>query len=94
GTPCPDAVGPGAGIVGQRGFRAPPSFHIERLREAPPGHIFEVITRGLGAMPAYDYLIAPRARWEIVAYVRALQLSQRARREDVPPDVLRTLEAP
>lgn len=93
-TPCHDAVGTGAGIVVQRGFRTPPSFHIERLREAPPGHFFEVITRGLGAMPAYDYLIAPRARWEIVAYVRALQLSQRARREDVLQDVLRTLEAP
>lgn len=91
-APCHDAVGTGAGMIVRRGFRAPPSFHIDRLREAPPGHFFEVITRGLGAMPAYDYLIPPRERWEIVAYVRALQLSQRAGRKDVPPEILKRLE--
>ena len=83
-TPCHDATGSGQGMVVQRGFRAPTTFHIDRLRQAPAGHFFDVITNGLGAMPDYRAQIAPRDRWAIVAYVRALQLSQRAARTDVP----------
>jgi Cytochrome C oxidase, cbb3-type, subunit III len=67
----------------QRGYRPPPSFHDERLRTAAPGHFFDVITSGFGAMPDYRAQIAPRDRWAIVAYIRALQLAQRASTSDV-----------
>ena len=83
-TPCHDATGSGRGMIVQRGFRAPTSFHIDRLRQAPAGHFFDVMTNGLGAMPDYRAQIAPRDRWTIVAYIRALQLSQRAAATDVP----------
>jgi hypothetical protein len=71
-------------MVVQRGYRQPPSLHVERLRAAPPGHFFDVITNGFGAMPDYRAQIAPRDRWAIVAYIRALQLAQRASRSDIP----------
>ena len=83
-TPCHDATGSGRGMVVQRGFRAPTSFHIDRLRQAPAGHFFDVMTNGLGAMPDYRAQITARDRWAIVAYIRALQLSQRAAASDVP----------
>jgi mono/diheme cytochrome c family protein len=82
-TPCHDATGSGKGMVVQRGYRPPPSFHDERLRAAAPGHFFDVITSGFGAMPDYRAQIAPRDRWAIVAYIRALQLAQRASTSDV-----------
>lgn len=66
------------GMVVRRGFPMPPTFHQARLREAPAGHFFDVITRGFGRMPAHDYLIPAADRWAIVAYIRALQLSQHA----------------
>lgn len=75
---CHDRAGTGGGMVVLRGFPAPPSLHIERLRKAPPGHFFDVITNGLGRMPSYKSQIPVRDRWAIVAYVRALQLSQHA----------------
>ncbi|HEY3245874.1 MAG TPA: cytochrome c [Phycisphaerae bacterium] len=77
-APCHSRVGDGNGMIVQRGFPQPPSFHIDRLRQAPVGHFFQVISNGLGAMPDYAAQIPPRDRWLIVAYVRALQLSQRA----------------
>jgi len=83
-TPCHDRVGDGNGMVVLRGYRAPPSLHIDRLRDAPVGHYYDVITNGLGAMPDYAAQIPVRDRWAIVAYVRALQLSQRATLADVP----------
>ena len=83
-TPCHDATGSGKGMVVQRGYRPPPSFHDERLRAAAPGHFFDVMTNGFGAMPDYRAQIAPRDRWAIVAYIRALQLAQRASPSDVP----------
>lgn len=83
-SPCHDRLGTGRGMVVQRGYRQPPSFHIERLRAAPAGHFFDVMTKGLGAMPDYAAQIPPRDRWAIVAYVRALELSQSATLEDVP----------
>jgi len=91
-TPCHGLVGDGNGMVVQRGFRRPPSFHIDRLREAPDGHYFDVITNGYGAMASYASRIPPRDRWAITAYVRALQVSQNARLEDVPAEERQLLE--
>ena len=71
-------------MVVRRGFRRPPSYHIERLRQAPPGYLYDVITNGFGAMQDYAVQIPVRDRWAIVAYVRALQLSQNAVLSDVP----------
>jgi len=83
-SPCHDQVGTGAGMIVQRGFRQPPSLHIDRLRQAPIGHFFDVMTNGFGTMYSYADRIAPKDRWAIVAYIRALQLSQNATLDDVP----------
>jgi hypothetical protein len=83
-TPCHDAAGTGRGMVVQRGYRQPPSFHDERLRIADAGYFFDVITNGFGAMPDYRMQLAARDRWAVVAYIRALQLSQRATKAEVP----------
>jgi mono/diheme cytochrome c family protein len=83
-SPCHARVGTGEGIVVQRGFRPPPSLHTQRLREAPVGHLFDVITNGYATMYSYATRISPSDRWAIVAYVRALQLSQHARIEELP----------
>jgi mono/diheme cytochrome c family protein len=85
-SPCHDYTGSGNGMIVQRGFPAPPSYHTDRLRQAPAGHFFEVITDGYGAMYSYAARIAPRDRWAIVAYIRALQLSQHATLPDVPAE--------
>ena len=78
-APCHSRVGDGNGYIPSRGFpRKPPSYHIERLEKAPLGYIFGVITEGFGIMPDYASQIPPRDRWCIVAYIRALQLSQHA----------------
>lgn len=82
--PCHDATGTGRGMVVQRGYRQPPSLHDDRLREAEAGHFFDVMTNGFGTMPDYRQQVTPRDRWAIVAYIRALQLSQRATAADVP----------
>lgn len=92
-SPCHGALGDGLGMVVRRGFRQPPSFHLDRLRQAPPGHYFDVITNGFGAMASYASRVPPEDRWAIIAYVRALQLSQRARLEDVPPEERKKLES-
>lgn len=83
-TPCHDRLGTGNGMVVRRGFRHPPSYHIERLRQAPNGYIFDVITNGFGAMQDYSAQIEPADRWAIIAYERVLQLSQNATLNDVP----------
>ena len=84
-APCHSRVGDGNGFVPSRGFsRKPPSFHIERLEKAPAGYFFDVITNGFGIMPDYASQIPVRDRWNIIAYVRALQLSQNAKMADVP----------
>src|SRR5262249_27248864 len=72
----------------------PPSFHIARLQKAPLGYMFDVITNGFGIMPDYASQIPVKDRWDIVAYVRALQLSQNATRADVPPGQAGPSEAP
>jgi mono/diheme cytochrome c family protein len=79
-------------MVVQRGYRRPPSLHIQRLLEAPPGHIFDVITNGFGAMPDYAAQIRVRDRWAVAAYIRALQLSQHAPVADLPADARRNLQ--
>jgi mono/diheme cytochrome c family protein len=85
-APCHSRVGDGNGFVPSRGFsRRPPSYHIPRLQKAPLGYFFDVITNGFGIMPDYASQIPPQDRWDIVAYVRALQLSQSASMADVPP---------
>ncbi len=84
-APCHSRLGDGNGFVPSRGFsRMPPSFHIVRLQKAPVGYFYDVITEGFGVMPDYASQIPPRDRWDIVAYVRALQLSQNATLADVP----------
>ena len=83
-TPCHDRLGTGNGVVARRGFRHPPSYHIDRLRQAPNGYIFDVITNGFGAMQDYAAQLSPADRWAVIAYERALQLSQNATLNDVP----------
>jgi mono/diheme cytochrome c family protein len=83
-SPCHDRTGGGNGMVVQRGYKQPPSFHIDRLRQADVGYFFDVMTNGFGAMPDYRAQIDARDRWAIVAYIRALQLSQHAAASDVP----------
>jgi mono/diheme cytochrome c family protein len=85
-TPCHDRTGGGQGMVVRRGYRPPPSLHVDRLREAPVGHFYDVMTRGLGAMPDYAQQIPPEDRWAIAAYVKALQLSQHAALAELPPE--------
>jgi mono/diheme cytochrome c family protein len=85
-SPCHGLTGDGDGMVVQRGYRRPPSFHVDRLRQAPPGHIFDVVSNGFGAMPDYAAQIAVRDRWLITAYIRALQLSQNAAAAQLSPD--------
>lgn len=93
-APCHDRVGNGDGMVVLRGYRQPPSLHIDRLRQAPAGHYFDVMTNGLGAMPDYAAQIDAHDRWAVVAYIRALQLSQRATTAEVPPEAMQKLEQP
>ncbi len=84
-APCHSRLGDGNGVIPARGFlRKPPSYHIDRLRKAPLGYLFDAITNGFGSMPDYASQVAPRDRWAIVAYIRALQLSQGATAADVP----------
>ena len=84
-SPCHSVVGDGDGMIVRRGFPSPPSYHTDRLRNAPDAHFYSVITNGYGMMYSYADRVAPDDRWAIVAYIRALQLSQNARIDDVPP---------
>lgn len=93
-SPCHGRTGNGDGMVVRRGFRAPPSLHVDRLREAPPGHFFDVITNGFGAMPDYRDQVPVRDRWAIIAYIRALQASTAANVSDVPPEHRGEIHAP
>jgi hypothetical protein len=83
-SPCHGFSGYGDGMIVQRGFTHPPSYHTERLRQAPPGLLVDVITNGYGQMISYAYRVEPADRWAIAAYIRALQLSQQASLDDVP----------
>lgn len=92
-APCHDRVGTGQGMIVKRGYRAPPSYHSERLRAAPVGYFFQVMTLGFGLMPDYAQQVPPGDRWAIIAYIRALQLSQNAKLAEVPEAARQTLEA-
>jgi mono/diheme cytochrome c family protein len=83
-SPCHGLDGKGDGMIVERGFPKPPSYHTDRLRAAPARHFFDVITKGYGVMYPYAARVTPQDRWAIVAYVRALQMSQQARLADVP----------
>lgn len=85
-SPCHDRTGYGSGLVAQRGLKHPPSYHIDRLRNAPIGYFYDVMTRGFGAMPSAADRVTPEDRWRIAAYVRALQLSQNAGVADIPAE--------
>jgi mono/diheme cytochrome c family protein len=83
-SPCHGEAGDGNGMIVQRGLKHPPSYHSERLRNAPIGYFFDVMTNGFGVMLDYSQQVKPEDRWAIAAYIRALQLSQSATRADVP----------
>ena len=93
-SPCHDLNGQGTGMVVQRGYRQPPSYHIDRLRQAPPGYFFDVMTNGFATMPDYRAQVSVDDRWRIAAYIRALQLSHNATTGDVPAADLQKLNAP
>lgn len=93
-TPCHGPLGNGDGMVARRGFKVPANLHTDRLRHAPPGYLFQVISNGYGAMPDYSNQIHVADRWAIIAYIRALQLSRDATVADVPPQDRKKLELP
>lgn len=81
--PCHSQLGDGNGMIVQRGYKRPPSFHVQRLKNAPLGWFYDVISNGFGGMPDYAAQVKPADRWAIAAYIRALQLSQNAQENDV-----------
>lgn len=83
-SPCHGVLGDGNGMIAHRGFKQPADFHTDRLRQAPPGYVFQVISNGYGAMMDYSTQVPAEDRWAIVAYIRALQLSRNATVDDVP----------
>lgn len=93
-APCHSRVGDGMGMIVLRGFKQPPSYHIPRLKDAPVGHFFDVITNGFGAMPSYASRVSPDDRWRVIAYVRALQLAESATLADVPADQRNNIQKP
>ncbi len=85
-APCHGRIGNGLGMIVRRGFKQPPSYHIDRLRKAPVGHFYDVISNGYGAMLNYAAQVQPRDRWAIIAYIRALQYSENANINDLPQE--------
>src|ERR1051325_11408780 len=92
-SPCHGCTGEGNGMIVQRGFPLPPSYHIDRLRQAPVGHFFDVITRGYGVMYSHAQRVEPADRWAIAAYIRVLQQSHNGRWDQVPASQRARLEA-
>ncbi|MEO7030326.1 MAG: cytochrome c [Acidobacteriaceae bacterium] len=90
-TPCHSRVGNGEGMIVQRGYRPAGNFHTERLRTAPLGHFFSVMTNGYGAMPDYAAQLTPEDRWAVVAYIKALQLSQNATQAEMAGQQVQSL---
>jgi len=86
-SPCHSRLGDGKGIMVTRGYIPPPSFHTDRIRAFPDGHIYDVITNGIRNMPSYSHQIPPHDRWAIIAYLRALERSQNATINDVPVEL-------
>lgn len=92
-TPCHGETGDGQGMVVKRGLRPPPSYAIDRLKSAPVGHFYDVITNGYGAMYPYGYRVPTNDRWAIVAYIRALQFRHDVKADDLSPSLRERLEA-
>ena len=92
-SPCHGRTGRGDGMIVQRGFKKPSSYHVDRLRQAPIGYFYDVMTNGFGAMSDYSAQVPPQDRWAIAAYVRTLQYSQYAPAADVPADKHPELDA-
>ncbi len=92
-TPCHGLVGDGDGMIVRRGFKRPESLHVDRLREAPPGYFFDVMTRGFGVMYPYADRVSVADRWAIAAWIRVLQRSHQGSLDDVPPGVREALIA-
>jgi mono/diheme cytochrome c family protein len=92
-SPCHGRTGEGNGMVVQRGYKQPPTYHSDRLRQAPVGYFFDIMTNGFGVMPDYRAQIPVEDRWRIVAYIRALQLSHNATAADIPADAMKKLES-
>jgi mono/diheme cytochrome c family protein len=92
-SPCHDRAGSGQGMIVQRGFPQPPSYHTERLRDAPVGHFFDVMTNGFGRMYDYSAQLTPEDRWAVAAYIRALQISRHAPAEQLSEADLNELNA-
>ena len=86
-SPCHSRLGDGQGIVVKHGLNPPPSFHSDRIRQFPDGEFFDIITNGVRTMPSYGDQVRVQDRWAIISYIRALQLSQNAHLEDVPPEM-------
>ena len=93
-TPCHDRTGSGNGMIVQRGMKVPPSYHIERLRNSPPGYFFDVMTNGFGVMYDYSAQLRPEDRWAIAAWIKVLQFSQSASVNDVPAEARPFLDHP
>jgi hypothetical protein len=93
-TPCHSMLGDGNGMIVQRGYKRPPSFHLQRLRNAPLGYFYDIVSNGFGGMPDYAAQVKPADRWAIAAYIRALQLSQNAPQTDVAQGDLDKLNKP
>jgi mono/diheme cytochrome c family protein len=91
-SPCHGRTGRGDGMIVQRGFKAPSSYHVDRLRAMPVGYFYDVMTNGFGAMADYSAQVPPADRWAIAAYIRTLQYSQYAPAGDVPQDKRAELE--
>jgi mono/diheme cytochrome c family protein len=85
-SPCHDRLGTGQGMIVRRGFTPARSFHDPRLRDAPAGHFFEVMTQGFGQMPSYANQLSEHDRWAVIAYIRALQFSRNVRLDQLPPE--------
>jgi len=92
-TPCHGLQGDGNGMIAMRGMKHPPTFHQDRLRQIPNGYLFDVVTNGFGAMLGYSAQIAPRDRWAIIAYFRALQFSRNAPASELPAELRDKLNA-
>jgi len=90
--PCHGKLGDGQGMIALRGFRHPPTYHQDRLRNAPTSHYYDVVTNGFGAMPSYAEVVTPEDRWKIIAYIRALQKSQGVNVNELAEDDRKKLE--
>lgn len=93
-SPCHDRVGHGRGMIVQRGYKQPQTFHSDRVRSLPAGYFVNAITNGFGVMPSYAQQVPPKDRWAIAAYIQALQFSQHASLDHVPAAERASLDEP